>query len=109
MDHDARMGPRVSQAQFDKVAAAIARAREEGGHVLCGGNALDRPGWFVAPTVIEGLGPDCATNREEIFVPDVTLQPFGDDAQALALASAADYGFAASLWFRELNPAHPLA
>src|SRR3546814_230673 len=55
MDPDARMGPLVSQAHFDKVAAAIARAREEGGHVLCGGNALDRPGWFVAPTVIEGL------------------------------------------------------
>src|SRR3546814_17924546 len=67
MDPDSRMGPLVSQAHFDKVAAAIARAREEGGHVLCGGNALDRPGWFVAPTVIEGLGPDCATNREEIF------------------------------------------
>src|SRR3546814_20267814 len=60
MDPDAQMGPLVSQAHFDKVAAAIARAREEGGHVLCGGNARDRPGWFVAPTVIEGLGPDCA-------------------------------------------------
>ncbi|HEY9541626.1 MAG TPA: aldehyde dehydrogenase, partial [Luteimonas sp.] len=109
MDPDARMGPLVSQAHFDKVAAAIARAREEGGHVLCGGNALDRPGWFVAPTVIEGLGPDCATNREEIFGPVVTLQPFDDDAQALALANAGDYGLAASIWTRDLNRAHRLA
>src|SRR5690606_31936590 len=48
MDPDARMGPLVSQAHFDKVVAAIGRARDEGGRVLCGGNALDRPGWFVA-------------------------------------------------------------
>src|SRR5690606_16094477 len=54
MDPDARMGPLVSQAHFDKVVAAIARGREEGGRVLCGGGALDRPGWFVAPTLFEG-------------------------------------------------------
>ncbi len=109
MDPDAQMGPLVSQAHFDKVVAAIARARDEGGDVLCGGHALDRPGWFVAPTVIEGLGPDCATNREEIFGPVVTLQPFDDDAQALALANAGDYGLAASLWTRDLNRAHRIA
>src|SRR5690606_29286865 len=60
MDSDANFGPLVSQVHFDKVVAAIARARDEGGQLLCGGVALDRPGWFVAPTVIEGLGPDCA-------------------------------------------------
>jgi aminomuconate-semialdehyde/2-hydroxymuconate-6-semialdehyde dehydrogenase len=109
MDPDARMGPLVSQAHFDKVVGAIARAREEGGRVLCGGNALDRPGWFVAPTVIEGLGPDCATNREEIFGPVATLQPFDDDSQALALANACEYGLAASIWTRDLNRAHRLA
>jgi aminomuconate-semialdehyde/2-hydroxymuconate-6-semialdehyde dehydrogenase len=109
MDPDADLGPMVSQAHFDKVMAAIARAREEGGAVLCGGDALDRPGWFVAPTVIEGLGPDCATNREEIFGPVATLQPFDDDAQALALANAGDYGLAASIWTRDLDRAHRLA
>ena len=76
MAEGTQLGPLVSQAHFDKVVAAIARAREEGGNLLCGGDALDRPGWFVAPTVIDGLGPDCASNREEIFGPVVTLQAF---------------------------------
>jgi aminomuconate-semialdehyde/2-hydroxymuconate-6-semialdehyde dehydrogenase len=109
IDADNDLGPLVSQAHFDKVVAAIARARAEGGRVWCGGEALQRPGWFIAPTVIDGLGPDCASNREEIFGPVATLQAFDSDDEALALANAGDYGLAASLWTRDLNRAHRLA
>jgi aminomuconate-semialdehyde/2-hydroxymuconate-6-semialdehyde dehydrogenase len=63
----------------------------------------------VAPTVIEGLPQDCATNREEIFGPVVTLIPFDNEGKAVAIANGTDYGLAASLWTRDLARAHRVA
>jgi len=108
------LGALVSQAHFDKVTGCIERARAEGGRVLCGGESIKvdgrcADGWFVAPTVIEGLSADCATNQEEIFGPVVTLLPFDDDDEALAIANGTGYGLAASMWTSDLNRAHRVA
>ena len=114
LDAGTDLGPVVSQAHFDKILRCVQLARDEGGSVLAGGDAVRVPGrcadgWFVAPTVIEGLGPSCRTNTEEIFGPVVTLQRFRDDDEALALAKAATYGLAASGWTSDLRRAHRLA
>ncbi|HEY2344921.1 MAG TPA: aldehyde dehydrogenase [Xanthomonadaceae bacterium] len=114
LDPATDLGPLVSHAHRDKVLACIAIARGEGGQVLCGGEAMRlegrcEGGWFVAPTVIEGLGPDCRTNIDEIFGPVVTLQAFDDEAQAMALANATPYGLSASLWTQHLDRAHRVA
>ncbi len=113
-DAASELGAVVSKAHFDKIVGCIALARDEGGKILCGGEAVNvdgrcANGWFVAPTVIEGLGPTCATNRDEIFGPVVTLQPFDDENEALALANATEYGLAASVWTSRLSRAHRVA
>lgn len=108
-DSSTRLGPLVSRAHCDKVMSAIERAKAEGGRVLTGGERLPGRGWFVAATVIEALGPETASNCEEIFGPVATLQPFDDEAQALALANAGEYGLAAMLWTRDLDRAHRLS
>jgi aminomuconate-semialdehyde/2-hydroxymuconate-6-semialdehyde dehydrogenase len=108
------LGPLVSQAHHDKVMSHLDLAREEGGRILAGGRRIDVPGrcangWFVAPTVVEGLGPQCRTNQEEIFGPIVTLQAFEDEEEALALANATSYGLSASIWTEQLSRAHRLS
>jgi aminomuconate-semialdehyde/2-hydroxymuconate-6-semialdehyde dehydrogenase len=108
------LGALVSQAHFDKVVGCIERARAEGGRVLCGGERVKldgrlADGWFVAPTVIEGLAAESATNQDEIFGPVVTLIPFDEAEDALRIANGTGYGLAASLWTSDLNRAHRVA
>ncbi|MEO7324907.1 MAG: aldehyde dehydrogenase [Dokdonella sp.] len=108
------LGALVSKAHHDKVMACIERARAEGGRVLCGGESIRlggrcAEGWFVAPTVIEGLPNNAVTNQQEIFGPVVSLIPFEDEEEAIALANATEYGLAASLWTTNLDRAHRVA
>jgi len=115
LDPATDQGALVSRAHLDKVRSYIELARAEGGHVLCGGGtpatlpAICRDGFFLEPTVIAGLDAACRVNQEEIFGPVVTLLPFEDEDEALAIANGTPYGLAASLWTGNLARAHRLA
>lgn len=114
LEEKTRQGAVVSQQHFEKVLSYIELAKQEGGTVLCGGYPVNpggdcENGWFIQPTVIEGLGPDCRTNMEEIFGPVVTLQPFDTEEEALALANCTKYGLSSTVWTENLTRAHRVA
>ncbi len=111
---DSRMGALVSQAHLEKVMSYIELARQEGGTILHGGNQLHlsgefSKGYYLEPTVIEGLSYDCRTNQEEIFGPVVTLTPFDSEEEALMMANSTQYGLAATVFTENLKRAHRVA
>jgi aminomuconate-semialdehyde/2-hydroxymuconate-6-semialdehyde dehydrogenase len=114
LDESSNQGAIVSKLHFDKIMHCIDIAKKEGGTILCGGHSLTIPGrcekgYFIEPTIIENLGPDCKTNREEIFGPVVTLQPFSTIEEALALANATSYGLASTIWTQDISKANLVA
>ena len=114
LDEKSQLGAIVSKAHMEKILAYVELARQEGGEILVGGKQVHlegrcRDGWFVAPTVIEGLSSDCRTNQEEIFGPVVTLSPFESEEEVLGFANGTAYGLAASLWTENLTRAHRVA
>jgi aminomuconate-semialdehyde/2-hydroxymuconate-6-semialdehyde dehydrogenase len=113
-DPNAKMGAVVSKPHMEKVLSYIDLAKEEGGTILTGGKRviLDAPyneGYYIAPTVIEGLSYDCRTNQEEIFGPVVTLTPFDTEEEVLMMANSTQYGLSATIWTSDLKRAHRTA
>lgn len=111
---DTDQGALVSKAHLEKVAGYVELAKKEGGRILCGGS---RPavsgrcaeGFFYSPTIIEGLAPTCRTQQEEIFGPVVSVTPFENEDEALALANGVRYGLSASVFTSNVERAHRFA
>lgn len=113
-EEGARMGAVVSKDHMEKILSYINLAKEEGGTILHGGERvlLAAPydkGYFLAPTVIEGLEYSCRTNQEEIFGPVVTLTPFDTEEEVLMMANSTEYGLACTVFTQDLNRANRVA
>jgi len=113
-DPEAKLGAIVSESHMEKILSYIELAKEEGGTVLTGGDRVHLPaphdqGYYIAPTIIEGLSYDCRTNQEEIFGPVVTITPFDTEEEALMMANSTMYGLAGTIWTTNLNRAHRVA
>jgi len=107
-------GALVSEQHMEKVLSYVELARQEGGRILTGGERVQVPGrcangFFVAPTVVEGLPQNCRTNREEVFGPFATIMPFDSEDEAIAMANGTEYGLASSVWTGNLKRAHRVA
>ncbi len=113
-DDKNRLGAIVSKQHMEKILSYVDLAKQEGGSILCGGKQAHisgefENGWFIEPTVIEGLSYDCRTNQEEIFGPAVTLTPFDTEEEVLKMANSTIYGLAATVWTENLTKAHRVA
>lgn len=110
-DSSTEQGAVVSLEHRDKILSYIDLAKKEGGRILVGGASAQvegrcKNGWFIEPTLIEGLSPQCRVNQEEIFGPVATITPFETEEEVLEWANCTSYGLAASLWTQNLKRAH---
>ena len=108
---ETQFGALSSKGHFDNVIDYIEIAKQEGGKILLGGNAKKLNGrcgngWFIEPTIIEGLNNSCRTNQEEIFGPLVTLQSFKSEKDAIQLANETEYGLSATIWTEDNEKAN---
>jgi len=114
LDEQTKIGALVSEAHMKKILSYIDLAKQEGGKILTGGNQIKiggrcESGYFVEPTIIEGLDAKCRTNQEEIFGPIVTLVPFETEEEVLEFSNSTAYGLSATIWTENLKRAHRVA
>lgn len=112
-EEDPDLGPLISERQFDRVWNYIQIGRQEGAHIVTGG---DRPseerlrrGFFIVPTIFDSVRPDMRVFQEEIFGPVLVATTFRSDEEAIALANNSSYGLTAGVWTENLGRAHRLA
>ena len=114
IEDSTQIGSITSKPHLDKVMTYIELAQKEGGTILTGGKQVTikgrcEGGWFVEPTVIDGLINSCRTNQEEIFGPIVTIIPFKDEGEAIDIANDTEYGLSATIWTEDIDKATRVA
>lgn len=113
MEDRTQMGPVASGRQLERVLSLVESAVADGAVCLHGGQRLEVPGaeggYYMRPTLLDGVTGGMRIMREEVFGPVVTLEVFGDEAEAIDLANRGDYGLGAAVWTNDLRRAHAVA
>lgn len=113
-DKKSNLGAVVSRPHMEKILNCIERSKEEGGEILTGGNRVIlegnlKDGYYIEPTIIDGLTANCKTNQEEIFGPVVSMIPFKSEEEVIEMANSTKYGLSASLFTKDVSRAHRVA
>ncbi len=103
LDERTQMGPLISAKQRETSETYIAIGEQEGARRICGGERLDRPGYFLRPAILVGGRPGMRVVEEEIFGPVAVVLTFDSEAEAIELANATMYGLSGSLWTNDLK------
>ena len=109
LDEATNFGPMVSEAQLDLVLGFVAKGLAEGAELVSGGTRLDRPGFYMAPTIFAGVTDEMTIAREEIFGPVASVLKFETEAEAVARANATEFGLAGAVFTRDLARGHRVA
>jgi aldehyde dehydrogenase (NAD+) len=108
-DPATEQGPQVSQEQFDRVMGFIDAGKKEGAKMLCGGNRVGNKGYFIEPTIFDGVKDEMKIARDEIFGPVMNVLTFKDANDVIQRGNKTYYGLAAAVWTRDIRKAHQLA